>query len=529
LEENLKRTMQVASVIGREFSCRILSALNEMRQDLKGSLLSLQGLGFIYERQLFPELEYVFKHALTHEVAYNSLLLKRRRELHEKIGEAIEQIYADRLEEYYELLAYHYVQSNNKQKAIEYLDLANQKAATANAVEDAKGYFDKAMELLDTLPETEENRQRRISLLVNQSNVFFLLLKYPEYYDLLISNEPLAAGLDNPGSVGAFYTRLGWSESIFGHFDQAIQTLSKATRLSEPAGNLEETGFSLFFLAYTHLMKSDYDRVFELQEHLLRTMKESFNLRCFVRGLTSASQAYAHLGRWDEAVEAGEKALRSAQDYLDASMIAFAEVSLSAVHTYKRDMGRAIECAQLALERARTPADRLMGQQFLAWALCHGGEPHKGIEILAGILPLYQAVGFIMNELWCASFLADGYWLAGEYDKGRQTAEKLLGIAQGRGARYCIGYAYRILGEIALNNSPEESAPHFEKAISIFHEIKAENELALDYSGMGRYHKQQGNAKQAREYLTKALEIFERLGTLLEPDKVRRELGELPQ
>ena len=86
-----------------------------------------------------------------------------------------------------------------------------------------------------------------------------------------------------------------------------------------------------------------------------------------------------------------------------------------------------------------------------------------------------------------------------------------------------------MLGEIALESKPDEVGPHFEKAISIFQEIKAENELALTYSGTGRLHKQQGDTEQAREFLTKALEIFERLGTLLEPDKVRKELAELPQ
>ncbi|GAG14639.1 unnamed protein product, partial [marine sediment metagenome] len=98
LEENLKRTMQVASVIGRDFAYRILQTITGMREDLKSYLLNLQGLEFIYEKSLFPELEYIFKHALTQEVAYNSLLLKRRREIHGKIGNAIEELYPDRLE-----------------------------------------------------------------------------------------------------------------------------------------------------------------------------------------------------------------------------------------------------------------------------------------------------------------------------------------------------------------------------------------------------------------------------------------------
>jgi tetratricopeptide (TPR) repeat protein len=85
------------------------------------------------------------------------------------------------------------------------------------------------------------------------------------------------------------------------------------------------------------------------------------------------------------------------------------------------------------------------------------------------------------------------------------------------------------LGEIALKTNPAQAVPHFEKSIAIFQEIKAENELAMAYTGYGRLHKQQGQIAQAREYLTKALEIFERLGTLLEPDKVREELAGLPE
>ena len=130
--------MQVASVIGREFAFRILQSITGMKEDLKTALLNLQGLEFIYEKQLFPELEYIFKHALTQEVAYNSLLVKRRKEIHEKIGDVIGELYSERLEEYFEVLAYHYERSGNKEKAIKYLDLANQKASNASSMEDAK-------------------------------------------------------------------------------------------------------------------------------------------------------------------------------------------------------------------------------------------------------------------------------------------------------------------------------------------------------------------------------------------------------
>ena len=116
LEENLKQIMQVASVIGREFAFRILHAISGMRKEVKADLLDLQRLELIYEKSLLPELAYIFKHALIQEVAYNSLLLKKRREIHERIGQAIEELYPDRLEEFYEMLAYHYCPGRRPQE-----------------------------------------------------------------------------------------------------------------------------------------------------------------------------------------------------------------------------------------------------------------------------------------------------------------------------------------------------------------------------------------------------------------------------
>ena len=122
-----------------------------------------------------------------------------------------------------------------------------------------------------------------------------------------------------------------------------------------------------------------------------------------------------------------------------------------------------------------------------------------------------------------------GYWLAGKADQARQTLEEGLEMSDRCGTRYDSGFAQRFLGEIALKTNSTQAASHFEKSISIFRDIKAENELAMAYAGYGRLHKRNGEIVQAREYLTKALEIFERLGTLIEPDKVRKELAGLPE
>ena len=145
LEDNLKRTMQVASVIGKHFAFRILQTITGVKENLKPYLLKLQGLEFIYEKSLFPELEYVFKHTLTQEVAYNSLLQKKRKEIHEKIGEAIEELYAESLEEFYEVLAYHYSKSENSEKANQYLKLSGNKATKSYSNPEALLFLTKAI------------------------------------------------------------------------------------------------------------------------------------------------------------------------------------------------------------------------------------------------------------------------------------------------------------------------------------------------------------------------------------------------
>ncbi len=529
VEENLKRIMQVASVIGTEFAYRVLQTIMGMREDLKSHLLNLQGLEFIYEKQLFPELEYIFKHALTQEVAYNSLLLKRRKEIHEKIGRAIEEIYAERQEEYYELLAYHYGRSENKEKAVDYLALASQKAAKAYGMEDAMTCFEQAMELLDALPDTEENRQRRISLLVNQTTVFVLLFRIQDFHDFLIQYEPLVSRIDNPGLVGAFYACFGGCDFMFGNLDKAIESLTRAAELCEAAGNAEYAALACSTLEFSHYFKGDFERALALKEDVLYKLNERFNLRGYVYALSFASLTFSILGRWDEAEKEAKKALSIAREYSDNSLISFAAMIISSGYGEKGDLDRAFEYGELADQKAPTPVDKAQAQMMLAYAWCRAGEPSKAIEFLETFVQIARAGHHTFAELIGMYPLAEAYWLAGEYAQASRIAEALLGLAVRCGAKAHRGIAHYFLGEVALETDPAHAAPHFEQAISIYREIKAENFLAWAYAGYGRLHKRQGRIAEARQYLAQALEIFERLGTLIRPDQVRKELAELPE
>jgi class 3 adenylate cyclase/tetratricopeptide (TPR) repeat protein len=151
LEEAQKRTLQLASVIGREFTRRLLDRLAEVRARTEEVLRELKAIELIYEKSTFPELAYMFKHALTHEVAYNSLLVRRRKELHRLIGLAIEELYTDRLTEQHEVLAYHFAKGEEWRKALEYLLKAAEKATKAFANREAIALYDQALEVAGQL------------------------------------------------------------------------------------------------------------------------------------------------------------------------------------------------------------------------------------------------------------------------------------------------------------------------------------------------------------------------------------------
>lgn len=149
LSEDLKRTMQVASVIGRDFAYKLLRSIMELGGELRTHLTNLVGIEVLYGKALYPELEYIFKHALTQEVAYESLLKQRRREIHGRIALTIEELYADRLGQHYELLAHHWELSDSPDRAIEYLVLAGEKSNNNQAANSAVDFFTRALEQID--------------------------------------------------------------------------------------------------------------------------------------------------------------------------------------------------------------------------------------------------------------------------------------------------------------------------------------------------------------------------------------------
>ena len=395
LPEDLKEVLQAASAIGRVFGYPLLAQVLQDGMPLAQHLHHLEALEFIYPTSLAPPQEYSFKHVLTQEAVYGTLLRPKRGAYHARIGQALETLSLDRLEECYELLAYHYTRSPKTDKAVHYLVLANQKAIQANAVEAAYASFTEAMQLLDTLPDTLEHRQQRLALVVNQAEVFLLLLKLQEYYELLTRYESMVVALEAPGLLGTFYARLGWFQGIFGCFAQGIQVMTKAAALCEAAGNAEDAGLTYSMMQWCHVCTGDFDQVLALQAPLLRTMEQRLHIRWYAWGLAAASEptrdSVAGRTRWTRPTRrcAWGRPLQTGPPCPSLPGASRWPICIKATWCGRSTM-ESWQSSTLAHWRTRCGPSGV-----LAGARCRAGELHQGLETLAANVPMSRAARIV--------------------------------------------------------------------------------------------------------------------------------------
>ena len=210
LPDGAKGVLQTGAVVGREFNQELIQAIaGQTEREMLSCLSILKDSEFIYERGIYPESSYIFKHALMQEVAYNSLLLKRRKEIHETIGRALESLYSQRLDELYENLAYHYSKSDDFEKAFQYLKLSGNKATRNYSNWEAFRFYGEAIEVLNQLPETEENRKKKIEVILLITHPI-LFLGYPENsLRILKEGERLCREVNDEKGIAILYSLLG--------------------------------------------------------------------------------------------------------------------------------------------------------------------------------------------------------------------------------------------------------------------------------------------------------------------------------
>ncbi|HLC42855.1 MAG TPA: adenylate/guanylate cyclase domain-containing protein, partial [Methylomirabilota bacterium] len=272
LPQEEKSLLQTAAVIGKDVPFALLQAIAELPEEaLRHSLIHLQAAEFLYETSLFPDLEYTFKHALTYEVAYGSLLQERRRTLHAKIAEAIEVLYADRLAEQVERLAHHYTEAGLNERAIGYWERAGERAIERSAHLEAIGHLTRGLDLLRPLPETPDRIRQEITLQI-------------------ALGVPLAAtkGYSTP---------------------EVEQAYSRARELCERIGETDRIFSVLYGLWRFYLLRADYATARDIGEQLLLLAERADNALFLVVANRALGSTFFYLGEFLEARSHLEKVI----------------------------------------------------------------------------------------------------------------------------------------------------------------------------------------------------------------------------
>jgi predicted ATPase len=480
LEDNLKRTMQVASVIGRDFAFRILQTITGLRDELKAYLLNLQGLEFIYEKSLFPELEYIFKHALTQEVAYNSLLHKRRKEIHAKIGKAIEQIYAERLEEFYEMLAYHFVQGEIWDKAVTYLRQAGGRAITKSAYVEAMAHLRKGLELLHTLPETAERAELELALQFDLAASLIVSKggTAPEVEQAYVRALELCRQVgETPMLIPVLQglRRLYALRGDRGDGQKARelgeQLLTLAQRQNDTA-LLQEAhwalGQTLYYLgelnpARTHLEQSSAFYTPQSLSSQVSRDAAGTQIACLVH---MAWVLWA-LGYPDQALETSDEALSLAHELSHPFTLAFAFWGMAQLNQFRREVQATLARAEAAIALSNEQGFSLWveyGTPLRAWTLVMQGNTEEGIAQIRQIMTNKPAVA---NAQWPIFYalLVEAYGAAGQTEEGLDMVTQALALVEKTGFRFYEAELRRLQGELLL----KQAAPDRHRAETGLH------------------------------------------------------------
>jgi class 3 adenylate cyclase/predicted ATPase len=519
LPPEAKHLLQTAAVIGTEVPFPLLHAIAELPEvAVHGDLAYLQAAEFLYETRLFPEHVYTFKHALTQEVAYNAVLLERRRALHERVAQAIEGLFVERLPEHYNTLAHHYSRSGNTAKAVDYLHHAGQQAVERSAYPEAIGHLTAALDLLPTVLESHARTQQelRVQLTLGPALRATTGGGTAEVERLYTRARALCEQVGEPPQL--FRVLWGLWRVYFQRGDYPMlqtigaQLFSLAERLHDPDLLLEAhhaLWATLFFggelaAAQPHLAQGM--RFYDPQRHRAHaTLYSGHDPGVCCRMATA--QSLWLLGYPDRAVTSIEAALVLAQQLAHPLSLAFALYWAAMLHHFRREATRTQAHAEAAMTLAtseRFPLQLAQATPLRGWALAARGHWEEGrVQIQQG-LAAYHATGATANQPYYLALLAEVAAQGGQSAAGLRALAKALATLPTSGVRWWAAELSRLKGELLLQHAvaqPEEVEACFQHALDMARRQQAKSLELRAAMSLSRLWQQQGKRAAARELL----------------------------
>ena len=539
-----KRLLQVASVIGKDVPFALLQAIADLPDEaLRRGLDRLQSAEFLYETRLYPDLEYSFTHALTHEVTYSGVLHERRRELHAQIVDASETLYRDRLGEQIERLAHHARQGELREKAVSYLRQAGLKADARSAPHDALAYFEQALAALEALPESQATLEQAFDIRLELRPVLTDSLgEGRRTLERLREAEALAERLNDDrrrGQICAFLTNI---RNNRGELDEALVTGTRALEIAARLGDLRLRILTTSYLEQAYYLRGEYERAAELAVDNLAALPSDWVHEYFVGVSTPTSvwdrrwlvMSLAQLGRFAEATEHEAEAIRLATALHRAFPVGVADRAAGTLHLLKGEWAKArvpIEHG-IAAVRSGNAAFLLPGALAAsAWVLAQLGETSEALNRLQEseqLLELQAARGVVDHHGWSYHALGRACLLFGRLDQARRLGDRAVQSSPSQPGY--AAHALHLLGDIATHPDAFGAASgeaHYRKALVLAEPRGMRPLVAHCHLGLGKLYGHTGKREEAREHVTTAVMMYREMDMQFWLEQAKVETGGL--
>jgi class 3 adenylate cyclase/tetratricopeptide (TPR) repeat protein len=525
LEE--KHLLQTAAVIGMIFPFGLLRAVTELQdEELYRCLSHLQSSEFIYETNLFPELEYSFKHALTNEVTYGGLLHHRRTDLHARVVKALEATLQTTSHDHIEKLAHHAFTGELWDKAAGYLKNAGDTAASRSSFRNAVLHFERALEALRHLPRSPENLRLGIDLRIEMRSALFVFNDFKRGFEFLEEAIEAAKALNDHERLGKLFTFMTAHWNLEGNSEQAVITGKQALKYIVGQRNIDSNIVAHNWLGVAYHNLGQFEPSIEELNKALALIPEARKADFFgTNGIASVNckswliRGLAQIGKFSETLRHRGEAIQTATERDYPLSIVFAYYAVGAVALIQGEFDEAIAALEHGLtvcEAAEIPVQRPLVVSALAAAYAFVGRFDEGLRLLESTadrsaritgagsrqVPLGKAMGMVWD--------VQTYTLAGRHSEAESLARRVLAVfgeSKHRGSEAWLKY---LLGDILARSDPlsTQAEASYGESLILAQELGMRPLQAHCYLGLGQIHAQSKNAHVARSEIHAAGELY---------------------
>jgi class 3 adenylate cyclase len=520
LSEEAKDVLRAGAVIEREFSYDLIQRITGLpEQELLAHLAALQSSELIYERGVYPESSYVFKHALTREVVYNSILSKKRKQLHEKIAGTIEDIYKSDICYHYGILANHCIASENYEKGAEYARLEAKRYQRSALYRDAIDYGKKWISCLEQLPKTED---MEIQIIDAREVLATYYLTLNHHIEAKAAAEPvidLAKGLNYQKGLSGLYTAMGmYYLNVEEDYSQGSSFLKQASERAEKSNNFRAMWFAKYQLG------SFSPFYYEFKESL-GCLKTSLVMSQMIQNLTGIAHSkstlsclYCHFNKIDSAITLSEEALIAAKESEDILALQPAHTAMGYNSYYNGSLNEAEKYFLESLmyhERASIASYGAVAAGYLSWTYYDMGNYERAIKYNLQCASIMEQVSLLPSWVRCQKLWIENYKILKGEPVDFHHIDILIRNHEENRLAFSESCGVRCIAEIYLNIDDQhmaESESWIKRAIEFNTKHDTKWELARNYSLYADWYKKKGDNVAAKKELARAIDLFRECG-----------------